>query len=145
MRLLRMRATEGRLSRARHEPDAPPLETDPVLFRRALGSLLRNALEATPPGGTVDLTCEYEQEVATISVHNDGVIHDDVECGNGDRHPIQLHSVPGIPDIGQPAPNDVPAYLARDARQNTDRRCTAECQDRRRGKQQPSDHGSLFS
>lgn len=56
-----------------------PLETDPVLFRRALGSLLRNALEATPPGGTVDLTCEYEQEVATISVHNDGVIHDDVQ------------------------------------------------------------------
>ncbi len=56
-----------------------PVETDPVLLRRAVGSLLRNALEATPPGGTVDLTCEYEQEIATISVHNDGVIPDDVQ------------------------------------------------------------------
>jgi PAS domain-containing protein len=57
-----------------------PLETDPVLFRRAVTGLLRNALEATPPGGTVDVTCEYEQEVATLSVHNDGVIPEDVQA-----------------------------------------------------------------
>ncbi len=56
-----------------------PLETDPALFGRAVGSLLRNALEATAPGGTVELTCEYDHEVATITVHNDGVIPDDVQ------------------------------------------------------------------
>ena len=56
-----------------------PIETDPLLVERTVGSLLRNALEATPPGGTVELMCEYEREVATISVHNHGVIPDDVQ------------------------------------------------------------------
>jgi signal transduction histidine kinase len=56
-----------------------PLETDPALFRRAVSSLLRNALEATPPGGTVELTCEYDHGVATVSVHNDGVIPESVQ------------------------------------------------------------------
>ena len=56
-----------------------PLETDPALLGRVVGSLLRNALEATTPGGTVELTCEYDHGVATISVHNEGVIPDAVQ------------------------------------------------------------------
>jgi signal transduction histidine kinase len=51
-----------------------PVETDATLLRQALAHLVRNALEATAPGGTVEITCEYEQEIATVSVHNDGVI-----------------------------------------------------------------------
>jgi hypothetical protein len=56
-----------------------PLETDPVLLGRVVGSLLRNALESTPPGGSVELTCEFDHGVATVSVHNDGVIPEDVQ------------------------------------------------------------------
>jgi hypothetical protein len=56
-----------------------PVETDPALVGRAVSGLLRNALEATPPGGTVELTCEYDHETATITVHNEGVIPDDVQ------------------------------------------------------------------
>ena len=55
------------------------VETDPVLLARALASLVRNALEATPVGGTVDITCEYDHEIATIAVHNSGVIPDNVQ------------------------------------------------------------------
>jgi signal transduction histidine kinase len=56
-----------------------PIETDPALVGRAVSGLLRNALEATLPGGTVELTCEYDHETATITVHNEGVIPDDVQ------------------------------------------------------------------
>ena len=55
------------------------LRTDEALLRNVVGSLLHNAIEASRPGGTVSMSCECEHDVATISVHNDGVIPEDVQ------------------------------------------------------------------
>ena len=50
---------------------------DPVLLRRVAGNLLKNALEATAPGGTV--TVSFRREAGPrISVHNDGALPDAV-------------------------------------------------------------------
>lgn len=53
-------------------PDARDVwfTTDPVLFQRVLGNMLKNALEATPPGGTVTLSCSADAGQVTFSVHN---------------------------------------------------------------------------
>jgi signal transduction histidine kinase len=69
---------QGRTIRLEHGR-ACELRTDPALLARALGDLLVNALEASPAGGTVSVTCELEGRIATFSVHNDGVIPDDVQ------------------------------------------------------------------
>jgi len=80
-----------RLEAARREPVAEgrtlrfesvkhcPVESDPAILARALDGLVRNALEATPPGGTVEVTCEYDHEIATVAVHNDGVMPAEVQ------------------------------------------------------------------
>jgi hypothetical protein len=68
----------GRVIRIEHGR-ACELHTDPALLGRVLGDLLTNALEATPEGGTVSVSCELERRAATFSVHNDGVIPDDVQ------------------------------------------------------------------
>lgn len=52
--------------------DAPdvPLSTDPVLARRVLGNMVKNALEATARGGTVSLTCAVREASVVFAVHN---------------------------------------------------------------------------
>ena len=50
------------------------LHTDPSLLGRVIGNLLKNALEATPPGGAVAVSSELDRGELTLSVHNDGVI-----------------------------------------------------------------------
>ncbi|MFN8587173.1 MAG: sensor histidine kinase [Candidatus Eisenbacteria bacterium] len=50
------------------------LHTDPSLLGRVVDNLLKNALEATPPGGTVTVSSELDGGELTLSVHNDGVI-----------------------------------------------------------------------
>ena len=48
--------------------------SDPALLRRVLGNMVKNALEATEPGGTVTLSCDNDGAFLRFCVHNDGVI-----------------------------------------------------------------------
>lgn len=50
------------------------LSTDARLLRRVLGNMLKNALEAVPPGATVTLGCSCEAGRVVLSVGNPGVI-----------------------------------------------------------------------
>jgi nitrogen-specific signal transduction histidine kinase len=53
--------------------------TDRQLVLRVLGNMLKNALEATPPGGTVTIACAERGDEALFSVHNDQVMPEDVQ------------------------------------------------------------------
>lgn len=55
------------------------LVTDPTLLRRALGNLLKNALEATDPGGTVVMDAEDLGGAVAFHVRNAGVMADDIQ------------------------------------------------------------------
>jgi hypothetical protein len=59
------------------------VETDPALLGRVLVNMVRNALEATAPGGVVRLACTEELPTGALrfEVHNDGVIPDEVRPG----------------------------------------------------------------
>ena len=50
------------------------VRTDRVLFRRAFGNLVKNALEATPPGGVVTIGSRTEAGSIWCTVHNPGVM-----------------------------------------------------------------------
>lgn len=50
------------------------VETDPRLVRRVLANMLKNALEAVPPGATVALRARCAPEYVRLSVHNPGEI-----------------------------------------------------------------------
>ncbi len=76
--------------------------TDVTLLRRTLGNLVKNALEATPPGGTVSLGAEDQGEAVAFWVHNPGVIpievqqqlfHRSFSTRRGPGRGIGLHSV----------------------------------------------------
>ncbi|EFL49231.1 histidine kinase [Solidesulfovibrio fructosivorans JJ]] len=49
-------------------------ESDPVLLRRVLGNMVKNALEATAPGGVVRLGCRPDENRVEFWVQNDAVI-----------------------------------------------------------------------
>jgi K+-sensing histidine kinase KdpD len=56
---------------------APPPATvsvDPVFIARAMDNLLANALQFSPPGSTVSITCTNERSSAMILVSDDGPI-----------------------------------------------------------------------
>lgn len=71
-------AADGRILRA---AELPPVdfETDPVLLRRVLGNLVKNALEASLPGDTVTLGAQAAGDQVAFWVHNPGVMPDDVQ------------------------------------------------------------------
>ena len=48
--------------------------TDPLLLRRVLGNLLKNALEAVRPGETAPLACHSVPQGVEFTVHNPGVM-----------------------------------------------------------------------
>jgi signal transduction histidine kinase len=56
----------------------PEVETDDALLRRIVQNMLVNALEATPAGGTVRITCTAAADGTVIEVWNAGVIAPDV-------------------------------------------------------------------
>lgn len=45
--------------------------TDVVLLRRVLGNMLKNALEASPSGGKVTLSCSQNEDAIRFTVHNE--------------------------------------------------------------------------
>ncbi len=77
-------AAEGRTLRVGNTP-ATVIESDPTLLRRVLGNLIKNAVEATPPGGTVTISAEPEgtgdgaPQSLVFLVHNPTVMPDDVQ------------------------------------------------------------------
>jgi signal transduction histidine kinase len=87
-----------RLGRA----DRVTLHTDPGLLRRALGNLVKNALEATPEGGVVTVGAETGAREVTFFVHNPGFIAHRIQgqifqrsfsTKEGDGRGIGTHSV----------------------------------------------------
>ncbi len=59
--------------------EAVRLRTDPALLRRVLGNLVKNALEATPVGGTVTVSSGIEGDGVRFEVHNPGVMPERVQ------------------------------------------------------------------
>ena len=55
-----------------------PILGDPVLLRRVLGNLVKNALEASGPGETVTLRCDVEPVAVTFRVGNVAVLPETV-------------------------------------------------------------------
>jgi len=56
------------------EPSECSVRTDARLLRRVLGNMLKNALEAVPPGATVTLECECTAERVRLCVGNPGAM-----------------------------------------------------------------------
>jgi hypothetical protein len=56
-----------------------PLVSDRTLLLRVLANMVRNALEATPPGGAVGVTCAREDGAVALAVRNAGAIPPDVQ------------------------------------------------------------------
>ena len=59
--------------------DPLPLRTDPAMLRRALGNLVKNALEAVPRGATVAVGIEAGDSTIRFFVRNPGVIPREVQ------------------------------------------------------------------
>jgi signal transduction histidine kinase len=84
-----------------HRISDGPLVTDQKLLLRVLGNLIKNAFEATPESGTVQLTIQIDELTACFEIHNPGSIPSDVAAQllnvpvttkrNG--HGLGLHSV----------------------------------------------------
>lgn len=55
------------------------LRTDPSLFKRVIGNLLKNASEASPQGAQVTVSCSIQGALGIFSVHNDGVMPPDIQ------------------------------------------------------------------
>ena len=55
------------------------LLSDKLLLTRILGNMLKNALEASPPGGTVTIGCRANNEQVEFWVHNQGAMPREVQ------------------------------------------------------------------
>jgi signal transduction histidine kinase len=56
------------------------VQTDQRLLARVLGNMIKNALEATPPGGTVTVRCSPPSpQGIVLSVHNEGVMPKEIQ------------------------------------------------------------------
>jgi signal transduction histidine kinase len=64
----------GRRRVINFEPDTCDctIHTDPVLLKRILGNMIKNALEAKPDEGEVKVNCSMTPETVIIRVHNPG-------------------------------------------------------------------------
>jgi nitrogen-specific signal transduction histidine kinase len=71
-------AAEGRCINVRQVWDGTVI-TDRQLLLRVLGNMLKNALEATPPGGSVSMDCRERGEQCVFSVHNAEIMPEGVQ------------------------------------------------------------------
>ena len=55
------------------------MTTDERLLGRVLGNMIKNALEASEPGGTVTIQCLDLGNQIAFRVHNDGVMPEEVQ------------------------------------------------------------------
>lgn len=69
----------GKLIRVEPPQGDLGLYTDYNLLCRVLGNMLKNALEATPPGEAVRISCEADGEAVVFRVSNPGVMPHDVQ------------------------------------------------------------------
>jgi len=69
---------EGKTLVVRFPEGAPPLQSDQNILSRILSNMVVNALEASKPGATVEVRYETRSGMSTFTVHNPGVIPDDV-------------------------------------------------------------------
>ena len=53
--------------------------SDGAILRKILGNLIKNALEATPAGGTVAISCAEEDGRLAFRINNPGVMAEDVQ------------------------------------------------------------------
>ena len=68
------------VSLASREPSSDvTMSTDPVLLRRVLGNLVKNAIEASRPGEAVSIACRAESNHVEFSVRNPAVMPEDVQ------------------------------------------------------------------
>ncbi|MHB1070912.1 MAG: sensor histidine kinase, partial [Gemmatimonadaceae bacterium] len=74
-------ATAGRGRELHVESTTQPFEftSDPVLLRRVLVNLVKNALEAVPAGGVVTVGARREADAVIFTVHNATVMPADVQ------------------------------------------------------------------
>ena len=56
-----------------------PIVTDERLLKRVLGNMLKNALEATPPHGSVEMNCREDNDAVVFSIKNPEVMQEDVQ------------------------------------------------------------------
>lgn len=69
----------GRSIQVDPEVEDASVMTDPVLLRRVLVNMLKNALEATPHGGVVKISCGKMHDAVLYSVHNETAMSRDVQ------------------------------------------------------------------
>jgi len=62
-----------------HLEDEHTVNTDPVLLKRIILNLLRNALEATSPGGEISFSVKTEEDKAVFEVVNRGTLSEDMQ------------------------------------------------------------------
>ncbi len=55
------------------------IHTDPVILRRIVGNMIKNALEATPAEGVVTVDCKIDPEKVMLRVHNQAHMPKDVQ------------------------------------------------------------------
>ncbi len=72
-------ATESKQLIITHDLGDLEIQTDVSLFQRVLANMITNALEATEPGGTVEVNFYRTENVINFSVHNDHVIPDEIK------------------------------------------------------------------
>lgn len=65
---------KGKHIEVRDACDTVLFQSDPVLLRRVLGNMVKNALEATEPGGVVRMGCDAADDRVEFWVQNDAVI-----------------------------------------------------------------------
>lgn len=70
---------EGRFIQVTPSDEQPQFVSDPALLRRVLGNMLKNALEATEPGGAVTLGCRLGGDKIEFWVHNPTAMPHDVQ------------------------------------------------------------------